>query len=156
MATKPTIIRTKSLRIKCSEEDALSIVIPFVNITAYCLSITTNRDMPDLVSFQNSVASAKTRLASLMGNQLQRAVDFKNLNGFQIDVVACGGYFKISLSETIAAPINTRQSFNVTLMCSTTCSLIDKMMQITKFKNNLLTSKEVANLTVKEYMKLGL
>lgn len=151
-------LRTKSLKITCSEEDALIIVPPFVNITSYFLSVTRTNELPNLTSIRNSVKDAKIRLSSMISNALCKVVDYNQISNISIEVIAFGGYFKISLLETIPNDKGgvTIQGYNITLQCVTECPLISKLMVIIRNNNKDLKDNEVAELTDKMFNEIGL
>ena len=85
-----TRLRGKSIKIRCTEETALQIVVPFVNFTAYMLSVDTAGAMPAIDSIKNSVLSAKTAasMQQLLANLLTQG---------------CSPETSIAMEEAIAA-----------------------------------------------------
>ena len=155
-------LRTKSIKIICGEDTALAIVTPFVNLTAYLLTVTKTNELPEFESLTNAVKHAKIQLAILMANLLTRPFDPEQLSTILIEVIAFGGYFKVSLRET--KPNNkkgiTVQGWNITLQCQTQCSLIEKISQTLRIKYKakgiVKTDEELNKEIVDNFIKLGI
>lgn len=154
-------LKTRSLRITCSEELALEIVNPIVAMTAYMLSVSSISEIPDVETLTNSIMSSKTKLATLIANAITRPIDPKTLNTISIEVELTGGYFKIYVRESIYNKENIliNQRFNIILKCETNCTLIDKLMFKLKAKYRKLnitkTSKEIAEEACNQFMSIG-
>lgn len=152
-------LRTKTLKISCTEEDALAIVTPLVNITAYFLAVTRTDEMPSFSAISESVSTSKTRLAMLISNAVGKVVNPKHLNTISVEVIPIGGYFRVQLVESVENEKGgqTLQRYNITLGCITQCTLVEKISAVIKNENpNGLDSETLAVLTTKRLLKLGL
>ena len=148
---KYTRVRAKALKIGVSEEQALEIVLPFVNVTAYTLSITSTAEMPDPSSFVAAVRTAKTKLAILIANAIGEPVNPDHLCHINVGVIAIGGYFKISVLDVDhKALIN--KGYSITLECVTGLPLVEKFRQTNTRKGG---SKAI-NAMINAFNKMGL
>lgn len=90
-------LRSKTLKIACSEERALEIVKPIFNLTAYILNLKKNLEIPSFESMQSSIMSSKTSLAKLLAVVLMKPIEPKGLRINDVQALLSGGYFKVGV-----------------------------------------------------------
>lgn len=151
-------LRTKTLKIIGSEEHAIAIIMPFLNITAYFLSVTRLEAIPGSVSIRNSLLSAKTKLAVLISNAVCKVIDPDTLGGVHIEIIPSGGYFKIGVLETTpnANGTFTLQRYNIALVCATGNTVLEKVRQASATPENENDVQALSELAIANFNKLGL
>lgn len=145
--------RAKSIRLECSEERIKLIVNPLLDFTAYCLSIKYVIEVPSVDTLISNITPAKMELAKMLSSKLNRIVDYKNLSINTCEIVVCGGYFKMSVIETLSDKIEDRHSYNIILGDS--IALVNKLTA--RYKSDIgkseLSDKDM-NHMLKQFMRL--
>jgi hypothetical protein len=145
--------RAKTIRLECSEERIKLIVNPLLDFTAYCLSIKYVMEVPSIDTLISNITPAKMELAKMLSSNLNRIVDYNNLSISTCEIVVCGGYFKMSVIETLSDNIEDRHSYNIILGDS--IALVRKLM--VKFKSDNgkseLSDQEMKHM-LKQFMRL--
>lgn len=118
-------LRTKILRITCTEQSALDIVEPFVNLTAYILGIEGKMEMT--ASLKKQITDAKGKLATVMSDKLARTVEPESLSSIDVAVVADEGYFRINVIETHLGATTAVQWYKIILNGAAGLTFMDKV-----------------------------
>lgn len=140
-------LRSKSLKISCSEERALEIVRPVVDFTAYILSLTRIVEVPSFESMRDSLMPSKISLAGLLAAKLSKPINPEGLTITNVEAASGGGYFKVSVFYYTGVKnrkdTETVECFNVSLRNENKVLLLDCVVaQKERELGRVLTTEE--------------
>jgi hypothetical protein len=142
-------LRSKSLKIVCSESDAHQIVDPLTAFTAIVFDMDRIDEFPAVQTMIDSMSTAKARLSTLMAVTLGRIVNPKKLVQLTAEIIPFGGYIKISVVENVSVvdEVILRQPWSITLRHRTKQPLSMLLYQIYVANNPDKTEEECVGVT---------
>lgn len=106
--------RERTLRVTCTKKNALSIVLPFVKMAAFTLSVEPFTEVEDTAGLKEKVDKAKTKIATLLSTKLGRLVEPQSLSSVSVRVLG-GCQFWISVTEDKEDKNIVKQRFTLML-----------------------------------------
>lgn len=143
--------RAKKLKMSISEDLIKQIVIPFVEFTAYLLSVENTNEMPALNTMIKSLEAPKLVIARCLALKIQRSVNPKKLTEVSITVHSSGGYFELTcLEEYLDNNAIIKQPWNINFTDSGKVTLIEKLITTESVKFPNKTREDVIEAAIKK------